>query len=203
MAARITQTLSRSREFMKPIAYILLVALCLFAGCTQRNDLGQTSTLTADDLAHAQGIKWWTLKAPSIPFGKTLCLSIIDNQGVIESRGCPRTNAGATLKVVLSDWHQPNLRYSLVSDSSDHRATIINHFEKYDGPTTSRSVGDRVTIGQILLRRSNGNSVEGVRETKLKDGEIALVFSIEDEAQPFCRDGYKAPGQRWLQKFTD
>jgi len=194
---------ARLIRIMKPLATTLLAICIMLVGCNQTGTDKAQSALTVDDLAHANGIKWWILSAPSVPSGKQLCLSIVDNQGVIESRGCPRIRAGGDLKVALSDWHLPNLRYSLVSDSSDHRATIINHFEKYDGPSTSRSVGSHVKIGQVLVKKSNGNRVEGVDKTELNVNEIALVFSIEDEAQPYCRDGYKAPGKRWKDKFAD
>ena len=174
---------------------VVLGLFILVLGCGR----GQPNTsggLTADDLAYARGIKWWFVEVPDIPDGKTLCMSIVDEEGVVENRGCPRAAPGDRLKVVLSDFDNWNLRYSIVTNDYAVRSEIINHFVKYDGPTSDRHCGDIVTVGDFLVKRSNTNKVGGV-DNPLQPMEIGLVFTIEDKAQHWKREGYEPPGERW------
>ena len=62
-------------------------------GC-QHSPIGSPASvadLNADDLAHANHVKWWFIDVPEVPKGKVLCMSFVDEDGIIESRGVSRS----------------------------------------------------------------------------------------------------------------
>ncbi len=156
-----------------------------------------TGHLTADDLAHANHITWWIVNVPDAPKGKTLCMSFVDKDGIVESRACPGVKRGDRVKLVLSGFSDWNLRYSLVTHNNAFRSTISNHFRGFDGPSTERHSGAEVNVGEFIVKKSNENQVTGI-DTALQPTEIGLTFTFEDDARPWRREGYKPPGDNWL-----
>lgn len=190
---------------MKNLATSFLISILFFilpaSGCSNSPESAvdaqkATADLTADDLAHANHIRWWFVKIPEVPKGKRLSMAFVDDKGVIESRGCPDVKEGDRLKCVLSGFSRPDLRFSLVTENDDYRSTITNHLKGYDGPSIERGSGAEVSIGQIVIKKSNANSVKAIKDP-LKAHEIGLKFIFEDEAQPWKRDGYEWPGKVW------
>jgi hypothetical protein len=153
--------------------------------------------LTAEDLAHASDVRWWYVNVPEVPEGKVLCLAFVDDQGIIESRACPEAEPGGQIKLVLSGLSDWDLRYSLVTESEAYRSTISNHLRGYDGPTAESSSGKAVNVGEFMMKKSNGDPVAGTDHV-IHPLEIALTFTIQDEAQLSRREGYRPPGRIWL-----
>jgi hypothetical protein len=179
----------------------LLTAASLIAlviGCGQsptRTSATSTADLTADDLAHANDIRWWFVTAKDVPKGKRLCMSFVDEDGIIESRACPDVKKGDRIKVVLSGFSDWDLRYSLVTRNNAYRSTVSNHFRGYDGPSIECHSGAEVNVGEFLVKKSNGEGV--TTDTAIQPMEIGLTFTFEDEAQPWRRKGYEWPGKDW------
>ena len=179
-----------------PLSILILWAL----GCGPTPAPVNRSTaveLTAEDLAHANDIRWWYVNVPEVPEGKVLCLAFVDDQGIIESRACPDAEPGGQIKVVLSGFSDWDLRYSLVSERKAFRSTISNHLRGYDGPTAESSSGKAVNVGEFMVKKSNGDPVAGT-DHAIHPLEIALTFAIEDDAQLSRREGYRPPGKIWL-----
>ena len=123
---------------------------------------------------------------PAVPDGQKLCVAFVDTKGTIESRACPDVKAGDCVKVVLSGFLEPNLRYSLVVGNQAYRSTILNHFDRMNGPTTQSHSGLRVRPGHFLIKKSDSNSVSGT-DSPLGDGEVGLALVFQTEAQPIAR----------------
>ena len=179
--------------------FVALSMLALTFGCDHdampvRHEA--STDLTAGDLAHANDIQWWIVDVPKVPKGKALCMSFVDEEGMIESRACPDVKQGDRIKIVLSGISDWNLRYSLVTADNAYRSTISNHFRGYDGPSTQRHSGAEVNVGEFVAKKSNQERVTGT-DTEIQPMEIGLTFTFEDEAQPWRREGYEWPGERW------
>lgn len=173
----------------------LLVAMLFLPllGCQRSQPSPSDAAITADDLAHAHGLHWWIIEVGAVPEGKALCMAFVDREGVIESRGCPRVKPGDRVKIVLSDFSEANLRYSIVVGDRAYRSTIVNHFKPLDGPSTERMSGDVRRLGDFLMKKSSSGEVHNIDEP-LEDHEIAITVDFYDESQPWEREGYEPLG---------
>ena len=143
------------------------------------------SDLTADDLAHARGIRWWIVDVPDVPEGQTLSLAFVDDYGIVDSRGCPEVKAGEQVKVVLSGFSEWNLRYSLVVGDRAYRSTILNYFAYIDGGMV-KHLKSR-TVGDPLLSKTDIKWVNEKSEP-IEGRKLTVTMMFQEEVQNWPRN---------------
>lgn len=185
---------------MRPYLLLPLVLAAMVTGACQPSTpapkAASTSDLTPDDLAYADGIRWWIVEVPEAPADQQLCLAFMDQQGVVESRPCLRVKSGDRVKVVLSGFNEWNLRFSLFAGDTGYRATMLNHFHTLRGPLTEEPAGARKRPGDFLMKQSESNRVSGTDEP-LSSGEVGLALVFQKEPQLTVRtDFYEAANAR-------
>lgn len=170
-----------------------LLTLCVLAGCQPALAPAaanpSASVLTPDDLAFAQGIRWWIIEVPEAPPGQRLCLAFLDHQGVIESRACPPVKSGDQVKVVLSGLDNWNLRFQLLVGDTAYRGKVTNHFRYLLGPATEAGEWRKHRPGDLLMKQSDSKSVGGT-DDPLVAGEVGLALVFQQEPQTSVRQGW-------------
>ena len=155
---------------------LLLAVACSLMGCNTNNN-----ELSARELASATGVMWWCLKIPAGHEKDFLNISFLrGKKSVPSSGGCTGWKAGEEVKVFLFETTKEKLSYSIVGKKTMLRGSIPNKFRNYKSPSSLKTIGSTIELGDILIKRSVTNSVSDVINP-LKDGEIGITVTFSND----------------------
>lgn len=177
------------------IVRLLAIAgvLASLIGCarieTAKPELEAEIGITADDLAHASGIRWWIVEIDEVPKNKILCLAFVDTQGVIQSNGVPAVlRPGDRVKIVISELSDTQMRYSMAFGKESLHSVIYNPFGGNNDLETWAKPGSRVKPGDFVFKRTQ-NRIVGVGRP-LAENEVGIAVIFQDRPQHKLRSDY-------------
>ncbi|QDU43132.1 hypothetical protein Mal52_16040 [Symmachiella dynata] len=168
---------------------LLIVSLCLLAGCgsatsASQSKFGSTGDLTANELALALGARWWNVQIPPGHEKDFLAVTFVDETGPIgNSGGSSGWNPdGEVVKFILFDTNKDRIRYAIIGRNGTGRGEMPNELMKAKGPdseffTGTPKVNDPAQLGDILFKA--GADGVTVIPNDIAPGEIGITLQFE------------------------
>ncbi|MBN1256871.1 MAG: hypothetical protein JXA52_04120 [Planctomycetes bacterium] len=139
----------------------------------------EETTLTADDLAKAQGISWWTMTVPPGMEKATFGLRFKTTAGTKGGGGCSGLQPGEKFKVFICAPEEGQFRYTVLGDtmSMSSSANLPDGYTDIQCHSQRVASGSEFYPGKVLIKYSNDSSI-GISQ-ELKDNEVGLTFDFE------------------------
>ncbi len=159
-----------------------LILLLLATSMLWLTDYALSEELTADELARAQGISWWSIALPEGKEGDTIGFTIEFADGTVQRSGATSFRPGSRIKAFCAPAEDPAwLKVSLISESGTIMLTKMkNPFGVGVLVIHPLNNGDQAKLGQFLIKGTSSGT-EGVSdENSLKANEFAIYVQIRE-----------------------
>ena len=155
--------------------YLIILSLftLLLSSCDYKSN-----ELTAKELASATEVKWWNLKIPGGHEKDFLSVHFsTPNKKITSHCGSSGWRGGENIKVFLFEDNKKMLSYSIVGKNVVFHGSIPNESIDYKGAKINRTVGSTIKLGDILIKKSKSNSIDGTINN-IKDEEIGITVTF-------------------------